>query len=155
MHHSYAPCWGLHISLQYFLTLCVYRCTWAKDRSDVSHAIYLGVFCLFVFWFVLVLVFWDRVSLCRSLWLYWNSLCRPGWPQTQKSAYPCLLSAGIKSVYHHCPALPCFFETGSLTSLELANSYLKSDFYCSKIVLLLLHPTGGSCIHVAQLSASA
>jgi hypothetical protein len=35
---------------------------------------------------VLVLVFRDRVSLS------WNSLYRPGWPRTQKSACLCLLS---------------------------------------------------------------
>jgi hypothetical protein len=34
-------------------------------------------------------------------WLSWNSLCRPGWPQTQKSACLCLPSAGIKGVRHH------------------------------------------------------
>jgi hypothetical protein len=33
--------------------------------------------------------------------LSWNSLCRPGWPQTQKSACLCLPSAGIKGVHHH------------------------------------------------------
>jgi hypothetical protein len=38
----------------------------------------------------LVLVFWDRVSLCS-----------PGWPGTQKSTCLCLPSAGIKGV-HHC-----------------------------------------------------
>jgi hypothetical protein len=34
-------------------------------------------------------------------WLSWNSLCRSGCPQTQKSACLCLLSAGIKGVHHH------------------------------------------------------
>jgi hypothetical protein len=34
-------------------------------------------------------------------WLSWNSLCRPGWPRTQKSACLCLPSAGIKGVHHH------------------------------------------------------
>ena len=53
---------------------------------------------LFVCLFGLVLVFQDRV------FLSWNSLCRPGWSQTQRSAcfYP--LSARIKGVCHHCPA---------------------------------------------------
>jgi hypothetical protein len=31
----------------------------------------------------------------------WNSLCRPGWPQTQRSACLCLPSAGIKGLCHH------------------------------------------------------
>jgi hypothetical protein len=35
-------------------------------------------------------------------WLSWNSLCRPGWPQTQKSTCLCFPSAGIKGVSHHC-----------------------------------------------------
>jgi hypothetical protein len=39
-------------------------------------------------------------------WLSWNSLCRPGWPQTQKSACLCFSSAGIKGVRHYCPAKP-------------------------------------------------
>ncbi|GAB1300669.1 Caskin-1 [Apodemus speciosus] len=37
-------------------------------------------------------------------WLSWNSLCRPGWPRTQKSACLCLPSAGITGVCHHRPA---------------------------------------------------
>jgi hypothetical protein len=41
--------------------------------------------------------------------LSWNSLCRPGWPRTQKSACLCLPNAGIKGVRHHCPAN--FFHT--------------------------------------------
>ena len=39
--------------------------------------------------------------------LAWNSLCRPGWPQNQKSACLCLPSAGSKGVHHHHPALIC------------------------------------------------
>jgi hypothetical protein len=34
-----------------------------------------------------------------------GSLCKPGWPWTQKSACLCLRSAGIKGVHHHCPAV--------------------------------------------------
>jgi hypothetical protein len=41
-------------------------------------------------------------------WLSWNSLCRPGWPRTQKSACLCLPSAGIKGVRHHRPAVFLF-----------------------------------------------
>jgi hypothetical protein len=33
--------------------------------------------------------------------LSWNSLCRPGWPRTQKSACLCLPSPGIKGMRHH------------------------------------------------------
>jgi hypothetical protein len=45
-------------------------------------------------------------------WLSWNSLCRPGWPRTQKSACLCLPSAGIKGVRHHA-RLPHKFLIGS------------------------------------------
>jgi len=37
-------------------------------------------------------------------WLSWNSLCRPGWPQTQRSACLCLLNAEIKGMCYHHPA---------------------------------------------------
>jgi hypothetical protein len=44
-------------------------------------------------------------------WLSWNSLCRPGWPWTQKSTCLCLPSAGIKDLCHHSPPLFfCFFD---------------------------------------------
>ena len=58
------------------------------------------IFHLFVwFWFSL------RQSLSVYLWLSWNSLCNPGWSQTQRSACLYLLSAGIKGVHHyHHPA---------------------------------------------------
>jgi hypothetical protein len=46
-------------------------------------------------------------------WLSWNSLCRPGWPRTQKSTCLCLPSAGIKGVRHHARLNLCFFEAGS------------------------------------------
>jgi hypothetical protein len=66
----------------------------------VGWFVFFIYFCfLFVFVFVLVLVFWDRVSL--QPWLSWNSLCRPGWPRTQKFTCLCLPSAGNKGVCHH------------------------------------------------------
>jgi hypothetical protein len=53
-------------------------------------------------------------------WLSWNSLCRPGWPWTQKSACLCLPSAGIKGVHHHCPAgcHVCSYDIRFLSFLE-------------------------------------
>jgi hypothetical protein len=59
------------------------------------------VFCfLFFCCFVLFCFFRDRVSLC-SPGCPGAHFCRPGWPRTQKSAYRCLPSAGIKGVCHH------------------------------------------------------
>jgi hypothetical protein len=57
---------------------------------------------LFIYVFI-YFGFFETGFHCIAL-LYWNSLCRPGWPRTQKSAYPCLPSAGIKGVCHHCLA---------------------------------------------------
>ena len=39
--------------------------------------------------------------LCETVLHAWKSLCRPEWPQTQRSACLCLLSARIKGTYHH------------------------------------------------------
>ena len=38
------------------------------------------------------------------LFFFLNSLCRPGWPRTQRSACLCLPGAGIKGTCHHRPA---------------------------------------------------
>jgi hypothetical protein len=55
---------------------------------------FLGCFVLFCFVFL-------RQGFSVYPWLSWNSLCRPGWPRTQKSACLCLPSAGIKGVCYH------------------------------------------------------
>jgi hypothetical protein len=59
---------------------------------------------LFSFGFCFVLFFEMGVSVWSSVytWLFRNSLCRPGWPQTQSSSFLCLpRCAGIKGVRHH------------------------------------------------------
>jgi hypothetical protein len=72
--------------------------TWIDGWMESSN-------CQSFFFFFFFLVFRDRVSLCSpGSWLSWNSLCRPGWPRTQKSTCLCLPSAGIKGVRHHCLA---------------------------------------------------
>jgi hypothetical protein len=50
------------------------------------------------------LLVFSRHGLSVQPWLSWNSLCRLGWPRTQKPACLCLPSAGIKGVHHHCSA---------------------------------------------------
>jgi hypothetical protein len=57
-------------------------------------------FCMFSFFFFFFFGF-SRQGFSVLPWLSWNSRCRPGWPQTQKSACLCLRSAGIKGVRHH------------------------------------------------------
>ena len=59
---------------------------------------------MFVCLFCFVLFCFSRQGFSVQLWLPWNSLCRPGWPRTQKSTYLCLLSAEIKGMRHHCLA---------------------------------------------------
>jgi hypothetical protein len=51
-------------------------------------------------------------------WLSWNSLCRPGWPRTQKFACLCLPSAGIKGVRHHTQRTLNFWPLCLSTSLS-------------------------------------
>jgi hypothetical protein len=46
---------------------------------------------------------------CLFVCFFETSLCRPGWPRTQKSACLCLPSAGIKSVHHHARLLVLLF----------------------------------------------
>ena len=49
-------------------------------------------------------------SLSFFPWLSWNSLCRLGWPRTQKSACLCLPSAEIKGMCHHTQPTNCPFD---------------------------------------------
>ncbi|GAB1297566.1 Arginase-2, mitochondrial [Apodemus speciosus] len=49
-----------------------------------------------------------------------NSLCRPGWPRTQKSICLCLPSAGTKGVRHHHLAQLSFLS-GLLSALDLVE----------------------------------
>jgi hypothetical protein len=71
--------------------------------SDIPYTYKIMIailfFCLFV-----CFVF-SRQGFSVWPWLSWNSLCRPDWPRTQKSACLCLPSAGTKGVRHHCLAV--------------------------------------------------
>jgi hypothetical protein len=91
-----------------------------------------------LFFCFLFLFFWDRVSL-YSPWLFWNSLCRPGWPWTQKSVCLCLPSAGIKGVRHHYSAWRCFTLYYLLLALVLntcsIHSATQNQMYsCDRLV---------------------
>ena len=61
----------------------------------------LQLFFGFLFLFCLLFVCFSRQGFSVYPWLSWNSLCRSGWPRTQKSACLCLPSAGIKGVHPH------------------------------------------------------
>jgi hypothetical protein len=69
-----------------------------KEETSLS---FLGVKTVFLFFFFFFFGFWFLVFSRQGSWLSWNSLCRPGWPWTQKSACLCLPSAGIKGLHHH------------------------------------------------------
>ena len=67
----------------------------------VSHFLgsWTGKISLLLFFFFF---FFLRQGFSVWLWLSWNSICRPGWPWSQKSACLCLPSTGIKGMDHHC-----------------------------------------------------
>ena len=101
-------------------------------------------FCLFVCLFSYLCVwsdFWifsrQEFSICP--WLSWNSLCRPCWPCTQKSAYVCLPSAGIKAVHHQHPAnIAIFSEIFLMFFLLIYVRYFKWCVHFFHIVALFL-----------------
>ena len=68
--------------------------------------------CLFV------CLFFETGFFCEA-WLSWNSVCRPGWPRTQRSACLCLPSAGIKGMRHHARLGIDFFKECFLLLLLL------------------------------------
>jgi hypothetical protein len=72
--------------------------TLEKSINWISSKLLIFIYLLFIYLFVVV---FSRQGFSVQSWLSWNSLCRPGWPQTQKSACLCLPSARIKGVRHH------------------------------------------------------
>jgi hypothetical protein len=63
------------------------------ELGQGSSFLFVVLFC-----FDLILIV-QTGFLCVAL-LFWNSLCRPGWPGTQRSACLCLPSAGTKGVQY-------------------------------------------------------
>jgi hypothetical protein len=64
-----------------------------------------------LFYFLSLFIFYLFIGFSRQgfsvqPWLSWNSICRPGWPPTQKSACLCLPSAGNKGVCHNAQLHP-------------------------------------------------
>ena len=75
----------------------------ASAIALVAHAVAFvaSSMVLFFFFFLFLSFFFFKTGfLCVALAVL-NSLCRPGWPQTQKSTCLCLPSAGVKGVRHH------------------------------------------------------
>jgi hypothetical protein len=76
----------------------------ACSMSQLPHGTSGSLFFFFFFF-----GFFETGFLCVALAvLELSSLCRPGWPRTQKFACLCLPSAGIKGMRHHA-RLQSFF----------------------------------------------
>jgi hypothetical protein len=95
-HKPFPAVDGQHKNKLWYFSEMVGVTTLSSYLNIVSCLLGLLFFFLFSF---------SRQGFSVKHWLSWNSVCRPGWPQTQKSACLCLLSAGIKGVCHHCPSL--------------------------------------------------
>ena len=67
--------------------------------------------CFVLFCFCCCCYLFLRQGFSVQPWLSWNSLCRPGWPQTQRSTCLCLSRAGIKDVCHHARHMFSFLKT--------------------------------------------
>ena len=74
-------------------------------RKHLSFSIFLSHLHQKRISFFVVVVFETGFLYASLAILSWNSLCRPGWPRTQKSACLCLPSARIKGMRPHCPHL--------------------------------------------------
>jgi hypothetical protein len=108
-------------------------------------------FCFFFLYFVCLFVCFlcccfPRQGFSVEPWLSWYSLCRPGWPRTQKSTCFCLClpSAGIKGMCHHCLALSFLFFSFLFFSFLFFLFYLftfqMSPFPTSSLQPPLFHP---------------
>ena len=101
--------------------------------------LFLFCFVFLAFWFFGFFGFLRR-GFSVQLWLSWNSLCRPGWPQTQKSSCLCLPNAGIKGVHHH-QAPSYFLRQRQILNLEWIVSDRLAGHHVPEIYLFLLPVT--------------
>jgi hypothetical protein len=62
---------------------------------------------MLLFFVCFIYLYFETGFLCIA-WLSRNSLCRPGWPRTQKYTCLSLPSAGIKGVRRHHLAVDIF-----------------------------------------------
>ena len=98
--HKYT-CTHVPIQDQTHMLPHTWTCSTHRNKHAHTHVLsHTHWFCLFA------LVFWVRVSLYIPA--VWNSLFRPGWPRTQRSACFCPSSAGIK---RHAPPLASHTHT--------------------------------------------
>jgi hypothetical protein len=92
----------LIIILELRYEYCLYMTTDIILYFSYNLSIELLKWTLFLYksdfwWFFFLFFGFLRQGFSVYLWLSWNSLCRPGWPRTQKSTCLCLPSAGIKA----------------------------------------------------------
>ena len=78
---------------------------WLAPRFRISYISFFLFYSFFLF-------FSDRVPLYSPSCLGTHSVCRPGWPQTQKFSCICLPSAGITGMCHHCLAFIIVLHSG-------------------------------------------
>lgn len=65
-----------------------------------------------------------RRGLTWYFWLFWNFLCRSGWPQTQKDpSASCVLNTEIKIVCYS-PSLFCIFNMESYSKTQTGLEFL-------------------------------
>jgi hypothetical protein len=69
-------------------------------------------------WFGLVWFWFFETGLLCVVLAVLNSLCRPGWPRTQKSTCLYLPSTGIKGLHHHHLAIIESFKENIKNSLK-------------------------------------
>jgi hypothetical protein len=82
----------------------------AGSDSCCRHPFFLSISLSLSFFFFLFFCF-SRQGFSVYPWLSWNSLCRPSWPQTQRSSCLCLPSARIKGLSHHWLARTSFLSS--------------------------------------------
>jgi hypothetical protein len=125
----------------HLLTVDFYWCSVQKvifyfnAFKTTVHSLSDLVYTVFVFMFCFVFSFFETG-------FHKYSLCRPGWPWTQKSACFCLPSAGIKGM---CPPLPdsSVYNFMLRFLIQLNLSFVQGDRYeCICILLLVPRPAG-------------
>lgn len=86
-----------------------------------------------------LVLFFLRWGLSVKPWLSWNSVCRPGWPLSQRFSSLCLPSAGIKVVHYHTEARIWVFEAKAQIVAQAGLELIMQPKLTSDLIIFLFN----------------
>jgi hypothetical protein len=135
------------LKLSRSVCLCLSWVLWLKTCTNTGGREMLLVGNMLLLMVFLCCFCFSRQGFSVYPWLSWNSLCRPGWPRTQKSTCLCLPSAGIKGLRHAQLMFSLTYTSDGEKGTGKTLSLCHAVHFCARHDWLILHiPDGKDCL---------